>query len=70
MQSFSRKASPNKAFRQTMMHVNTSNLIGDETDFIFKVRNKWIHHRNHHFATKIQTWVRMLQSRRLYRLQR
>lgn len=29
------------------------NLIENETDFILKVRNKWIHQRNHDNAVKI-----------------
>lgn len=39
-QSLSKKASPKQV---PNFYVHQSNLIGDETDFIFKVRNKWIH---------------------------
>lgn len=44
--------------------------IEDEVDFIFKVRNKWIHNRNHSNAIKIQTYVRMFLTKLKYRRMR
>lgn len=65
--SLSKKGSPRQV---PNFYVHQSNLIGDETDFIFKVRNKWIHQRNYFFATKIQSWIRMVFARRNYQLLR
>jgi hypothetical protein len=48
-------------------HVPAFQMIENETDFIFKVRNKWIHQRNYINAVKIQSWMRMLRKRTKYR---
>ena len=44
--------------------------IKNETDFIMKLRNKFIDQRNNHYSLKIQTWYRMRITQIMYRTYR